>query len=469
MKDAESHQELLLRYLDGNVLPEEQARVTELLRSDPEARAFLRDVAEQAVTMADMERVGERRETELEARQDWMGNRGKSAGRKRMRLTMRRSVAVTAAVLAVVAGLLVVRSGADRDIAKITGLNGSLQWTGNGGQVFHDLSAGTELPGGTVEGMTPNSWLELEFKDSSTITISGVSMLTFSDYGQKKLYLKEGSVSGNIEPQPVGKPMIIRTRSAVLEILGTQFEVETELAETTLNVSEGKVLVRRLSDGSTVQVPAQHRVTAAADREMSPVRIPESVNRWVSQLNLGPAGTYGKWVSEREGKYARLWAIPYTVPQSITIYTAAFGVSHGDKPPVMLESSSRLRVRGWIKSTSMVWFGVTVRHSSGEFAGRFQIIRPAEEFPAGQDFEVVLDLRDFHLDPSLKKMKDKLPGDPFNLVVQDVWCHTLDKRAGLQVKHAEIDVGSPGTTIPTTPEADSMRGSIQDGPHTTDQ
>ncbi len=41
-----------------------------------------------------------------------------------------------------------------------------------------------------------------------------------------------------------------------------------------LNVSEGKVRVKRLSDGSTVDVSAKHRVIAAADREMLPVPAP---------------------------------------------------------------------------------------------------------------------------------------------------------------------------------------------------
>lgn len=81
MKDAESHQELLLRYLDGNLLSEEEAQVTDLLCRDPEARAFLREVAEQAVTVADVERVEERQRRELEARQDWAGNRREALSR----------------------------------------------------------------------------------------------------------------------------------------------------------------------------------------------------------------------------------------------------------------------------------------------------------------------------------------------------------------------------------------------------
>ena len=282
MKDAKSNQELLLRYLDGNLLPEEKTKVDNLLRCDPEARAFLREVAEQAVTVADVERVKERRRSELEARQGWAGNRREALSRiggHRTRFARWPWAIAAAAVIVLTTSLYFVRPITERPIAKVTGLNGSLQWTGNGGRVFHDLRVGTELPGGTVEGMTPGSWFELEFNDGSTVTISGNSTLTFSDHGQKKLHLKEGSVSGNVKPQPTGKPMLIYTRSAMLEVLGTQFEVEAGLAATMLNVSEGSVQVKRLSDGKTVDVPAKHRVVAAADREMLSVPVPDSVSR----------------------------------------------------------------------------------------------------------------------------------------------------------------------------------------------
>jgi len=356
-----------------------------------------------------------------------------------------------AVVVAVIAGVYLLRLVEEPVIARITGLSGSLQWTGDGGRVFTDLSVGKGLPGGTVEGMAPGSWFELEFLDGSTVTISGNSMLTFSDHGQKKLHLKDGNVSGNVKPQPAGKPMLIYTRSAVLEIVGTRFEVEAGLAATMLNVSEGQVRVRRLSDDATVLVPANHRVVAAADREMSPVPVPNSVSQWKSQLHLGPDGTFGTWSPGTDTGGPKLSAVPFTTPEGKTIYTTGFGVSRGDKPPVMLQRASRLRVRGRIGSTHNVWFGVTLRHPNGEFAGRFQTIRPAAEFPSGQEFEVLLHLREFGLDPSLANVKDDLPIAPYHLVVETVWCHTLYKQAGLEIAEAEfLPPTTSGTAQPPT-------------------
>ena len=441
MNPNQAQYELLLRHLDGRVTPAERLRVVELLRTDPAARAFLREVAEQAVMVADVERAKEQRACEMEARRDWEGQPRQVLGRiggPRTRLAKWPWAVAAAAVIALIASLYFLRPIAERPIAKVTALNGSLQWTGDGGRVFYDLSVGTELPGGTIEGMTPRSWFELEFNDGSTVTISGNSMLTFSARGQKKLYLKEGNMSSNVKPQPAGQPILIYTRSALLEILGTQFEVEAELAATTLNVSAGSVRVRRFSDGSMAVVPAKHRLIAAADREMLPEPVPDSVNRWRSQLYRGPVGTQGRWSPGTDTQAAKLAAIPWTTPWGMTIYTVGLGVSYGDKPPVILQPGSRLRVHGRVGLSHTVYFGVTAKHASGEFAGQFQTIRPAAEFLGGQDFEVVLSLRDFQPVSSHDEMKDKLSSAPFDLVVEAFWCHTLDKQAGLEIAEVEL-------------------------------
>jgi len=353
-------------------------------------------------------------------------------------------VIAAAAAIVVFASILLLRPEPEKKIAKITGLSGSLQWTGDNGLVLHDLTVGADIPGGTVEGMTPESWFELQFNDGSSVTVAGNSTLTFSDLGQKKLYLKEGSISAQVKSQPKDRPMLVFTRSAMLEVLGTRFEVDAEPGATTLNVAEGRVRIKRLSDGATVDVPAKHRAIAVAGREMLAVPAPEAVSHWRSQLDLGPEGMYGKWSPKTASEEVRLAAIPLTIPQGLTIYTAALGVSRGDTPPVVLQPGCRMRVRGYISSTHAVYFGINVMYPGGGFAGRFETIRPASDFEAGADFEVVLDLREFRLDPSLSEIKDKLPDTPFHLVVETIWC-------GLEL--TEVELLPPTTSAYPAPEA----------------
>ena len=456
---------LLEQYIDGTLADGDAERLRALLRDSAEARAMLRSLAtidfglQDIAATADADSRGSLREPiEDEHTNTILSERTAALWTSSTTKVMGALLAVATLIIVTLSATLYFqrpsteraveettaqRTSAGQPIATITGLSGPLQWTGDGGRVDFDMRVGAELAGGTIEGLVPGSWFELTFSDGSTATISGNSMLTFSDHGQKMLHLKQGNLSSNVKPQPPGKPMLIYTRSAMLEVLGTQFEVEAERASTTLNVSEGKVRVKRFSDGSTVDVPARHRLIAAADRDMLPRPVPHSVSHWKSELSLGPVRTQGKWTPGTDTQEAKLGAVPYTSPKGMTIYTTGLSVSYGDKPPVTLQPASRLRVRGRIASPQKVYFGITVRQANGAFAGRFQTNRPADELRSGQDFEVTLHLREFRLDPSLASLEQELPGAPFHLVVETIWCHTLDKQAGLEITEVELELIPP--------------------------
>tara|TARA_Y100000588_G_scaffold273078_1_gene288893 strand:+ start:688 stop:2028 length:1341 start_codon:yes stop_codon:yes gene_type:complete len=328
-------------------------------------------------------------------------------------------------------------------IAKVKALSGSLVYTGDRGLVRNIIKEGDSLEGGTIEGMTPDAWFELEFDDGSTVMISGNSMLTFSDDGQKKLRLQEGGFSANVKPQPKDRPMLVQTRTAIFEVLGTRFSVDAEQTTATLTVSEGRVRVTRLSDNLSVDVPAKHRVVASQDHELTPKRLPDSVSIWESRIERGSKEGNGEWVPAQEGEPAHLRAIPYTISANIdkkqrTIYTISTRVSQKDSPPVILKPGSRIRVQGKMDTPHAIWFGVTLRRPNGDFAGHFQIIVPAERFQPGEPFDVTLNPEEYHLDPSLKKWAADLAKNPFDLKVGSVWCHSLWDSVGLKVSKMQI-------------------------------
>lgn len=363
------------------------------------------------------------------------------------------ALAVVAAVLFIAVGsmMMMMQPEANRSIASITGLSGPILWTGDGGRVVSNLQEDVKLNGGTLEGMAPNSWVELTFHDGSTITMAGKSMLTFSEADQKELRLREGSITADVERQPAGKPMLIHTRSAVLEVLGTQFNVEAELSSTRLNVNEGKVRVKRLNDGQEVDVVAQHRVVAAANQSLVPERTPNFVHAWKSDLHQGPQESYGKWLAQTKDEPARLEAIPFffkppeeSEMEAKTLYLTAVPVSRGDNQPVMVQPNSRFMVRGSVAAGEKVYVGFQVNRANGEFAGKFLAPNLAPDFltdNAGQNrFQLELQTDDFGLDPSLIKLQDKFPSSPSGLVISAFWCFTL---APDQLELSEVEISSP--------------------------
>jgi hypothetical protein len=274
--------------------------------------------------------------------------------------------------------------------------------------------------------------------------ISGTSMLTFADLGQKQLRLREGRLSAKVVPQPDGKPMLIYTRSALLKVLGTQFDVEADLTSTVLNVSEGKVRLRRLSDGSEVDVPAKHLVVVEDEGELTPERVPDSVQNWKSQLHLGPGG-YGKWSPASGQQSASQKAIPLMVPEypKITLYLSSIPVSRSDSSPVVIQPDSQFVVRGRLNRRAKVYFGIGVRNANGEFAGKFRgdlgQRQPRVKLDSEGHFEVIYRLADFTIDPCVRDRKDELAARPEGLVLNDVWAFTnTGGPSGLEITEVEL-------------------------------
>ena len=432
MSDIE---ELAGRYLSGEIDAEGLKELERRLSSDGEARAaFLREANLTAALEALA--LGEAAMTERTQR----GPVGQRAARRALPWLV--SACAAAAVLL----MLWPREPA---VATVTGLDGSLLWTGDRGRVIRDLSVGDGLGGGTIEGMTPESWFELTFRDGTRAVIVGRSTLTFSDEGRKRLRLREGTLTADVSPQPAGRPMLVQTRAAEYEVLGTRFQLDADLAGSALSVSEGTVQATRRSDGRTVAVPADHRVVADASGDFEPSAVPRVVSRWRSDVPGGPSPgrgwMYGDWRPAANDLPAALGTVPYTLEDGRTIHTAAIGVGG---PPVALDEGSALRLRARVESLEHVFFGMTLLRPGGEFAGRYQVAASVDllkEEAVLRDgvLEMTLPAAWFTLDPSLEDIRGRLPETLEGLLVESVWAHTLFDPAGLAVEAVEITLPEP--------------------------
>ena len=429
-------QSLVRRYQDQQLNSEELRELDELLQTDTHAREiFIRETN----LIAAIEGIADEQDLGPSVSAIPMQNPDPST-----RLTNQWIMVTGWLVAAVAASFLIVffatsnRKTQSKTIATVIGVNGPLQWTGNGGQLRSDLSVGMKLPGGTIDGVSPDSWFSLQFDDGSVVVTSGNSMLAFSDVGQKVLHLKSGRLSADVRPQPNGSPMLIHTRSATLEIVGTSFDIDADLAATALNVTEGKVRVKRRSDGKLVDVPAQHQVIAAADQELKVSQIPKVAHRWQSRLQNGPRRTYGRWLPGTSDQEPMLRCIPHLTEKNKTIYTASFAVTVPDAAPVMTNTGTMINVKGHLDRATDLYVGMTLKTAKGDFAGRFQVVLPSGYFQPDTTFNHFLEIENFTLDPSLSAMKDDLASSANELMVESIWCHTLYQQAGLALTSVEI-------------------------------
>ncbi len=299
-----------------------------------------------------------------------------------------------------------------------------------------DLEVGRTLGGGTLESLSSESWALLEFRDGSTVCLSGLSMLTIAEGRTKELHLRRGNLSAKVAHQPAGKRMAIHTPTAKLEILGTQLNIDADASSTVLSVNEGRVRVTRLVDGKVVDVPADHRIVASANRlaDYNPRPRPRSVHSWRSSLPKD--AKYGQASSSKADDAYALQSAPLLLtcrrPKPLLIYLTALSVSSSDSPPVLLEQGSRFRIRGRMGSTSQLYFGVTMNYPKGGFAGKYLTSRQIEApGKVGKSFEVELALEEF------KPEEPNFP-TPIGLEIVDCWCLTLHEDMGLEVSSIEL-------------------------------
>ena len=442
-------EDLVGRLLDDELTRDEWSELLRLVRDDPALLRELRGQLEASELLALSEDVLRRSPLFLEATRSRLaddgfvaGVRAAIAGGSTDRRRVRWSWAVAASAAAVVLTAAALWSRGRTEVARVTGLYGSLRWIGDGGRVERDLKVGAALGGGTLEAMSADSWVSLEFRDGSAVTVSGPTLLTLSEDDQKELHLREGSLFAKVARQAKGRPMLIHTRTAELEVLGTQLDVEADPEATRLNVDEGRVRVTRLVDGSVAEVPARHQVVASADRKeaLTPTPRAAAVDRWKSRLTA----SVGKALPPEGDLPARLRAMPIIINRpkvgTFAVFVAAFGVAQADSPPVLLEAGSRFRIRGRLGTAHDLGFGVTMRRSGGSFGGKFEAIVPAREFAAGGGaFNLVLDpgvLRPLQPGPS---------ATPIDSEVEDCYVFTVNVDAGLEVVEVEL--------LPTSPPA----------------
>jgi ferric-dicitrate binding protein FerR (iron transport regulator) len=345
-----------------------------------------------------------------------------------------------AAVLVLGAGALYAAwwSSQEQPIMEIAQLSGSFRWTGDGGRVQQRLHRGMMLGGGTLESMDSDSWVELAFVDGTRVTVSGQSLLTVSDFGQKELHLRRGVFSADVAKQPDGKPMRIITPSAEAKVLGTQLNIVAAPFSTRLTVNEGRVRVTRLADGSTQDVPADHLVIAEIERnkDFTLMRQNEATDQW--RPTLPDDMTYGKWQSGIAADAGAVRAAPILWRESeeeeqVLLYLAAMKATSKDASHVMITDKTVFRVRGRLGLKHGVLFGLTTHHAKGGFAGKYLAGREVEATKGpGGVFEIELPIAHF------RAQKEHFPKSPVGLELIDWWSLTVNRDAGLEIISVEL-------------------------------
>ncbi|MBV8880077.1 MAG: FecR domain-containing protein, partial [Planctomycetaceae bacterium] len=90
----------------------------------------------------------------------------------------------------------------------------------------------------------------------------------------KRLNLTKGTLLASVAKQTGARSLVVVTPHAEITVLGTRFLVQVGSDETRLDVEEGKVRNRRLSDKRTVEVAAGHTLSTGKTGALTPKPLP---------------------------------------------------------------------------------------------------------------------------------------------------------------------------------------------------
>ena len=411
--------ELLARYAAGECDAQEAADLSRRIESEPALAAALADLLLQAVVVRDDAEAHPERVVIAPVKSRW-----------RTSVIMK-----VAAVIALLLSLVWLRqSGSERDILTVIQVDGSVRWTGAGGEVRETLAKGSTLPGGSLETVSDDGTLVVAFSDGTAFTLLGRTAATISDDGQKTVHLRSGSLSADVRPQPLKRPLLIHTATALLEVLGTRFDVDSDAANTRLAVNEGRVRMTRLMDGRVAEVPAQHEALASlsgAEFPVGPRKQPEVL--WRTDFASGPAGTQGRWLPAGGEKVPRIAAEPAFMPKSsrgpVTIHRVGLTLPWQDRANIQVRPDSHVRLRGHATKSATLEVMLACMKTTGGYAGNWFQQR---SISAGE-WQMELPVSAFrHWHAQAKNA----PQEPLEL--RQMAIYTIVTDAGLEVESVEV-------------------------------
>jgi hypothetical protein len=153
--------------------------------------------------------------------------------------------------------------------------------------------------GDTVRTSGVQSAAAVVYLDGTRLTLVGDTTVTCADRGRKSVVVHQGTVAASVVLQQEGKPMVLATPAAEVEVLGTDFYCLAQTDQTDVSVTRGRVRVTRVSDGQVVEVAEGKRVLATRRAELAVEDIPRPPDTWDLDFEEGLPKDFHRGLAER--------------------------------------------------------------------------------------------------------------------------------------------------------------------------
>lgn len=327
-------------------------------------------------------------------------------------------------------------------------LEGVVEIIDSGGQPVA-ATGETALPPGT--GITTGSdeaAATIRYPDGTLLVMAGPGKLRVGSASHKDLVVEEGVVFSNVAKQPAGKPMVIHTPRAELVVLGTRFAVEAKSDVTDMEVIEGRVRLKRLSDGATTEVSAGQRLTVR-DEDRASLLVKDGLppaQSWREDFESGMGSwTRGEWT--RKGLPAASRGGVRLIPANANAHRAGAK----DFLRGLFEAHPDTHIRITYKMERPAWvnlFLLTHRvDDNGSLSWQMYLYNEIPFFPLApvKWREVTIPLSKFKARSAPREYAGyagppPAPGE----IIKTFWFSTIGEDRGLIIDEVSVSRGGPG-------------------------
>nr|MDQ3625227.1 PA14 domain-containing protein [Verrucomicrobiota bacterium] len=250
----DSLREAMLRYLDGSLPEAETRELNAQLQASPELRREFAELLRQDIQLTELGAKLAENVIPLQA-----APAGAWWKHSRAAMALAASVALLAA-----AAFLFRHAWQPETAFHFTRVTGEV-WVERG-DVRRRAATSLALLAGDRLHTGRGAEAEVQFvREPTRLGVRAETSLRLPRPGGKVVDLEEGTVSAKVAPQPPGEPLIFNTLQGEATVLGTELLLSSDAVSTHLAVTQGRVRLRRLSDGAAVEVGANQLAVAAED------------------------------------------------------------------------------------------------------------------------------------------------------------------------------------------------------------